>query len=96
MQPLDFRPKQCIHTTHTKVSPETTKTTNFTSQSSTQIIITNQVRIHKQVLQSSSVAEINDNLMTIQDIMMKLVHDIIHHYHHLPGTHLIPPTNQEE
>jgi hypothetical protein len=32
----------------------------------------------------------------IQDIMMKPVHDIIQCYHRWPGTHPIPPTNQEE
>jgi hypothetical protein len=32
----------------------------------------------------------------IQDIMMKPVYDIIQHYHHWPGTHPIPLTNQEE
>jgi hypothetical protein len=35
-------------------------------------------------------------LTVIQDIMMKPVHDIIQRYHHWPGTHSIPPTNQEE
>jgi hypothetical protein len=34
--------------------------------------------------------------MMIQDIMMKPVHDIIQRYHHWPGTHPIPPTNQKE
>jgi hypothetical protein len=32
----------------------------------------------------------------IQDIMMKVVHDIIQHYHCWPGTDTIPPTNQQE
>jgi hypothetical protein len=35
-------------------------------------------------------------LTTIQDIMMKPIHDILQHYHHWLGTHPIPPTNQEE
>jgi hypothetical protein len=34
--------------------------------------------------------------MTIQDIMMKPVHDIIQRYHCWLGTHPIPLTNQEE
>jgi hypothetical protein len=33
--------------------------------------------------------------MTIQDIMMKPVHDINQHDHYWLGTHPIPPTNQE-
>jgi hypothetical protein len=32
----------------------------------------------------------------VQDIMMKPIHDIIQRYHRWPGTHPIPPTNQEE
>jgi hypothetical protein len=35
-------------------------------------------------------------LMTIQDIMMKPVHDIIQLYHRWAGTHPIPSTNQNE
>jgi hypothetical protein len=34
--------------------------------------------------------------MTIKDIMMKPVHDIIQRYHRWPGKYPIPPTNQKE
>jgi hypothetical protein len=53
--------------------------------------------IHKQVLLEFNSAAGNKIVLTmIQDIIIKPVHDIIQRYYRSPGTHPIPPTNQEE
>jgi hypothetical protein len=75
---------------------EITTIHNFLTQSTTLVIITNQVRIYKTRYIRVCSGNKMIVLTTIQDVMIKLIHNIIYHDHHWPGTHRIQLNNQEE